>query len=303
METTTSHTEMPDPGSTDRRPVVVAFDGSAPARRAAHWAADEAARSGRALRLVHALRWPLPELAGLGLPDAALDVDRARLAASAEIHVTLMRCGEQVPGLDVSGEVLEGDAGEVLTKAAADASLLVLGASGQTAVPTVLLGSTAAELVRTVTTPVAVVRDHPGMDGRGPVVIGVDGSPASRAAVRLGFELAGRHGRDVVAVHTWSDIPLAALAGRVDLERGALEERATAFLAGCLAEVGHRHREIRVHPVTRADRPARALLELATEAAVIVVGRHGRAGSAAPLGSVSHAIAHYAPCPVIVVDG
>ncbi len=302
MEISTDRSEVPAPETIDRRPVVVAFDGSAPARLAAYWAADEAAGSGRALRLVHALRWPLPELADLGLPDAAQDVDRARQAASAAIDLTLARCREQAPDLVARGDVLAGDAEELLTKAAADASLLVLGASGQTSVSSVLLGSTAAELLRTVATPVAVIRDHAGLDGRGPVVIGVDGSPASRSAVRHGFALAARHGRDVVAVHTWSDIPLAALAGRVDLERGALEERAAAFLSDCLAEVGHRHRDVRVHPVTRADLPAQALLGLAAEAAVIVVGRHGRARTPAPLGSVAHAIAHYAPCPVLVVD-
>jgi len=105
----------------------------------------------------------------------------------------------------------------------------------------------------------------------------------------------------VAAVHTWSDIPLAALSGSVDLDRDELAERAAAFLAARIEEAERRHRSVRVHVVTAADHPARALLGQASSAALMVVGRHGRAHSGAPLGSVCHAVAHYARCPVAVV--
>jgi nucleotide-binding universal stress UspA family protein len=50
------------------------------------------------------------------------------------------------------------------------------------------------------------------------------------------------------------------------------------------------------------DRPVLALLERAGGAALLVVGRHGRAGGGAtPLGSVGHEVLHYAPCPVLLV--
>lgn len=289
-----SATDVP-PGS-----VVVAFDGSVPARDAAHWAAHEAARSGRPIRLLHALNWPRPELADLGLPSAALDVDRARLAAVAAVDVAVDRCRTEAPGADIAGIVALGDAIDLLRDAAADADLLVVGAAGQTDTPQVLLGSSADELLRTVATPVVVVRDRPTR-GRSPVVVGVDGSPASDRAVRFAFALAARRGHDVVAVHTWSDIPLAALAGRVDLDRHELAERAAVFLAARIEESERRYRDVRVHAVTAADHPARTLLEQAAGAALLVVGRHGRAHSGAPLGSVSHAVAHYARCPVAVV--
>ncbi|SFE85791.1 universal stress protein [Blastococcus tunisiensis] len=280
--------------------VVVAFDGSVPARDAAHWAAHEVAGSGRPLRLLHVLHWPRRELAGLGLPPAALDVDRARRAATAAVALTVDRCRQEAPGADIDGSVVVGDALALLRGTAADADLLVLGASGQTDTPQVLLGSSADELLRTVTIPVVVVRDRPTR-GPAPVVIGVDGSPGAEEAVRVGFELAARRGHDVVAVHTWSDIPLAALAGGVDLDPDELAERAAAFLAARIEEAAHRHRGVHVHAVTAADHPARLLLERARGAALLVVGRHGRARTGARLGSVSHAVAHYARCPVAVV--
>lgn len=280
--------------------VVVAFDGSVPAREAAHWAASETAGSGRPLRLLQVLRPPGRELGDLGLPPGVFDPDRARQAALAGMHHAVDQCRREVPGSDVEGSVVVGEATEVLTRAAADAGLLVLGASGQAGTPRVLLGSSADELLRTVTTPVVVVRDRAAR-GLGPVVIGVDGSPASDSAVRFGFELAARRGHDVLAVHAWSDIPLAALSGVVDLDPDDLAERATAALAGHISEAERLHREVRVQPVTAADHPAQVLLDRAEGAALLVVGRHGRARSGAPLGSVSHAVAHYARCPVAVV--
>ncbi|SOC49581.1 Nucleotide-binding universal stress protein, UspA family [Blastococcus aggregatus] len=280
--------------------VVVAFDGSVPAREAAHWAAREVAGAERPLRLLHALHWPRHELADLDLPASALDVDRMARAATTTMALAVDRCRRETPGTDVEGEVVLGNAVEVLRKAAADAALLVLGASGQTDTPQVLLGSSADELLRTAGAPVVVVRDRPTR-APGPVVIGVDGSPASERAVAFGFELAAARGHDVVAVHTWSDIPLAALSGLVDLDRDELAERAAAFLSARIGEAERRHRDVRVHTATAADHPARALLDHAAGAALLVVGRHGRARSGAPMGSVCHAVAHYARCPVAVV--
>jgi nucleotide-binding universal stress UspA family protein len=49
------------------------------------------------------------------------------------------------------------------------------------------------------------------------------------------------------------------------------------------------------------DRPAAVLLERARGAGLLVVGRRGRAHPrGVPLGSVSHAVLHYAPCPVLL---
>jgi len=53
--------------------------------------------------------------------------------------------------------------------------------------------------------------------------------------------------------------------------------------------------------VTTHDRPAHALLQAATDAQPIVVGSRGRGGfTGLTLGSVSQAMIHHAPCPVII---
>jgi flavin-dependent dehydrogenase len=85
--------------------------------------------------------------------------------------------------------------------------LVVVGASGKTALPRMLLGSTAAELAHHCEQPVVVVREAVS----GPVVVGVDGSSTSARAIGFAFDFADRHGAELVAVHAWADLPIDAL--------------------------------------------------------------------------------------------
>jgi nucleotide-binding universal stress UspA family protein len=147
---------------------------------------------------------------------------------------------------------------------------------------------------------VAVIRDAAENDRDHAVVIGVDGSPAGNRAIRTGFEVAARRRLPVVAVHAWSDLPLKAL-GLTDADGEQRRQDAVVLLAGRLDAARTSHPEVVVDEVVVLDRPVGALLERACEAALLVVGRHGRAGGAeTPLGSVCHAVLHYAPCPVMI---
>lgn len=284
-----SNTEPSPTGS-----ILVADDGSAVAYRAASWAAEEAARSRRRLRIARIVRWPLPELAGLRLATAPV-------RPSSDLSAVLQRCRRLAGGMDVHAEVLSGDAVTLLAKLAEESELTVLGSSGQTMSPAVLLGSTAAELARRVDTALVVVRHEPPCAGR-PVLIGVDGSADSAAAVRAGFAFAERAGSPVEVVHAWSDLPVEALGGPAAIDTAAAHEDAAALLADRLAEARRRHPGVEVREFVVLDRPATLLLARAVGAALLVVGRHGRAHPAGlPMGSVSHALLHYAACPVMVV--
>jgi nucleotide-binding universal stress UspA family protein len=219
------------------------------------------------------------------------------------MEVALRRCRQHAPGIEADGELVPGDAVEVLSEVAARADVLVLGACGQSAVPSVLLGSTAGELLRRVSTPVVVVRYSPGTSAVGRVVVGVDGSPDSEVALRFAIAVAARHRWEVTAVHAWSDIPLEALTGRADLDRAELQEHAAARLAARLAAARPAESDVPIHQVATVDHPAAALLTHAVGASLLVVGRHGRSRTEPPMGSVSHAVAYYAACPVAVVGG
>ena len=127
---------------------------------------------------------------------------------------------------------------------------------------------------------------------------GAQGGPVAAALVAAG--------KSVVALTRKADVVVPG-AQVVAADCSSVTELTEAYLplaaslAARIEETERRHRSVRVHAVTAADHPARTLLGQAPGAALMVVGRHGRAQSGAPLGSVCHAVAHYARCPVAVV--
>ncbi|WP_260478955.1 universal stress protein [Kibdelosporangium aridum] len=169
-----------------------------------------------------------------------------------------------------------------------------------------LLGSTAAELLHHCRRPVVVVRhakDPVRVDG-GHVVVGVDGSSVSARAIGFAYGFADRHGCELVAVHAWSDLPMDALepVRTWDYDWHDVREKGDRLLAESLAGHQEQHPDIAVRRKVAIDRPTHALLEHAEGAVLLVVGSHGRGAlRRALLGSVSHAMAYHAPCPVAIV--
>ncbi len=134
-------------------------------------------------------------------------------------------------------------------------------------------------------------------------MVGIDGSEISEAALAFAFEAAATRNVPLMAVHAWTDSVLeAAVAPLLDWD--AIEGDEHRLLAERLAGWSEKYPDVAVHRVVARDRPAHALIEQATDTAaqLVVVGSHGR-GSAASLvlGSVSHAVLHHSPCPVVVV--
>lgn len=293
------------------RPAIVAgYDGSTGARRAVAWAAHEAADRRLPLVLVEAVSVPaLPEVAatpaGWFSPRFNADEQEALLAHSrSEIGTIADTCREEHADLDVTTQVVTGRAAEALTRFAADGATLVIGASGRSGMARVLVGSTAAELLQTYQGPIVIVRHSDEWDAAQHVVVGVDGSDASTAAIEFAFEYAERHALDLLAVHAWSDLPLDALAPvrTWDYAWQDIHDKGTQLFAEALAEHQQRHPDVAVRQVISPDRPAHALIEHGAQAALLVVGSHGRGAlQRAFLGSVSHTIAYHAPCPVAIV--
>jgi nucleotide-binding universal stress UspA family protein len=89
---------------------------------------------------------------------------------------------------------------------------------------------------------------------------------------------------------------------RPDQHGGQARHAAAALLVERLADARRRYPHVPVDEVVVLDRPTGSLLDRAAGAALLVVGRHGRAKvDGPPLGSVCHAVLHYAPCPVLLV--
>ena len=178
------------------------------------------------------------------------------------------------------------------------ADMVVVGSRGMGAFRRGLLGSISTGLIHHAHCPVAVIHDGPTPPSHLPVVVGIDGSPASVEATKVAFAQASRRGVDLVAVHAWSDDSLFAVPG-VDWAAVAVGEE--EVLAERLAGMSEDYPDVTVHRVVVRDQPARYLAEQAQSAQLLVVGSHGRGGFAGMLlGSVSTALAHTVTIPLVV---
>jgi nucleotide-binding universal stress UspA family protein len=286
-----------------RPPVLVGVDASAPALGAVWWAAQEALRRRAVLRLVHAFSVPT----GPGVPAGRAGTDaRAALrsaieaAAGAVVEAAVAAAVEAAPGIRVDPEAVAGFAALTLMAEAGSAQLAVVGNRGLGGFPGLRVGSVALALAAHAPCPVVVVRDNP--DGDGPVVVGVDGSPTSEAAVGFAFEAAA--GRDVplVGVHTWQEPgPFPPELGP-PIDYDVLEAREHRVLAESLAGWCTKLPDVDLRRLVVRGPAAAVLVEQSRRAQLVVVGARGRdVFSGRLLGSVSHALIAHAACPVAVV--
>ncbi|WP_214369166.1 universal stress protein [Pseudonocardia sp. H11422] len=87
-----------------------------------------------------------------------------------------------------------------------------------------------------------------------PIVVGVDDSPDSRAAVEFAVQLADRRGSDLLAVHVWTEHPTDVLRRPGRREAEPAREAAERMLGECLAGYAERHPDLPVRrDVVRAS--------------------------------------------------
>jgi nucleotide-binding universal stress UspA family protein len=134
------------------------------------------------------------------------------------------------------------------------------------------------------------------------IVAGIDGSDASKDALRWAAGQARLSGASLQAVMTW-EMPTFAYGAPMpfpaDLD---LEGESRSALEQVVAETLGADSGIDVSTTVVEGHPAETLLEAAANAELLVVGSRGHGSfSGMLLGSVSeHCVAH-APCPVVVV--
>ncbi len=144
------------------------------------------------------------------------------------------------------------------------------------------------------------------------IVVGVDGSPDSNAAMRWAVHEAMMRNVALTLVHAAAPVPAGApvlgWSGEAlppDFVQ-QLDENARRVLAEAakLAEDMTGDRHLRVNSVLSAASPAPALVDVSTKAEMVVVGSRGRGAlERVLLGSVSTGVIHHAHCPVAVIHG
>jgi nucleotide-binding universal stress UspA family protein len=279
------------------KPVVVGVDGSAAAQHAVRWAVRRAVRTGAPLRIIHAYELPFGVTEGEPMLTALRTQGRRLLSVARDT-------ANAVATVDVETELAAMAASSGLAHESANASVLVLGNHGRDPLTGALIGSTSLALAARALCPLVLVRAN-GADGNprtGPIVVGVDGTEASEAAIAFAFAEASAQDVALVAVHAWAESAFeTAFAGaRPDLVRH--REVAGEVFAERLAGWQEKYPEVRVERDLVHERPTKALQRRARTARLVVVGRRDHSGfPGLALGSTSQHLLHHVSCPVAVV--
>lgn len=308
-----AHTDRSAAEATPGRRVMVGVDGSTGSRAALVHAVHEAARRGADLDVLIAYELGLPWVgsSSILLPEP----DEIRADAESTAHRLVDDVLQELagrPGLDalrIRIAPVVGPAPRALVDRSREAGLLVVGSRGRGAFRSAVLGSVALHCVTGAHCPVVVVGPEWHGQAGGPVVVGVDGSDASRAALRAGIDEAARRGTSVEVVAAfflgsyWYDTyPVVMPAA--DEVAGDLRERVEVLVGEVAGEAalltGGATPPLRI--TLTEGRATDVLTEAAQQAALLVVGSRGRgAVRGLLLGSVALGCAIHAPCPVMVV--
>ncbi|MEU7482091.1 universal stress protein [Lentzea sp. NPDC042327] len=282
-------------------PVVVGIDGSSSALAAVRWAADDCARHHAPLRLVHGYLLP-----SRGYPEVILTGTEVHQAIEAQARTWLDEAAQAAlagaPDIDVTTHVVAGGAATSLIEESREARLMVLGSQGLGGVTGLLVGSTALALASHGQCPLVVVRGTPRSEG--PVVVGVDGSPTSEAAVAFAFEAASVRRAPLTAVMSWHNLMIGSDFddSQFAINWNRVEEQEQRLLAQQLAGWQEKYPDVQVDRVVLHDRPVRALTRFGEQAQLLVVGSRGYGGFVGMLiGSTSQALVYHAPCPLAIV--
>jgi nucleotide-binding universal stress UspA family protein len=235
-----------------------------------------------------------------------VELDAVRRAAERLLAAACEGIRAGHPELKLDAEVMTGDSVPVLLREAEESSVLVVGSRGLGELRDLAAGSVMAHVATHARCPVVVVPvdwpQHPSV--RNEVVVGVDGSAQSTAAIDFAFRYAELTGASVTALLAWHD-PKSTAPGDMlypvhDLD--ALEQDSAAVLGEAVAGHSAEHPDVKVTETLVHGAAANALVDASRNARLLVVGSRGRGRfRGLLLGSVSRAVLHHAHCPVAVV--
>jgi nucleotide-binding universal stress UspA family protein len=138
------------------------------------------------------------------------------------------------------------------------------------------------------------------------IVVGVDGSKSSRAALSWAYDEATHHGASLTVISTWHPpaLPMTPPYGSIPPEGYVSQPKRDALdlLQKLVADLEERNPPVDVRTAIEEGNPSEVLIEQSKEADLIVVGSRGHGGFAGMLlGSVSQHLATHAGCPVVII--
>ncbi|MEO6942319.1 MAG: universal stress protein [Terrimesophilobacter sp.] len=275
--------------------ILVGVDGTDVGRAALRWGVQRAAVAGESIALLHVVDddWGM---IGTRMADELNRAARDVLDAEVEYARSL------APDIEVIGRLLTGSPIWELIDVSGDGGLTVVGTHKTGYIHGKIFGSRSLQLAAGAHSHVAVIPQGWLADAHG-VVVGVDGSPAGRAAIRFAAAEAGRRGQTLTLMRAWYAPKLPETLKELEKERDtSLEADATELLteASRIAKDVHADVDLRLRAIHRPS--AEALLDASSAAALLVVGSSRREGAQQTiLGSVTHDVLLNLAAPTIVV--
>jgi nucleotide-binding universal stress UspA family protein len=233
-------------------------------------------------------------LAGLPaeLTEDSLREDAERIATDV---VAAVRDAE--PGVDVTPSAIIGLPAYKLIELSEHTTMVVVGHRGHGGFAALRLGSVASNVAAHASCPVAVIRSAPDSAATRTVLVGVDGPRSSDPVLAFAFDEASRRGAELTALMAW-ERPHKPTGPTVATWTAEAAHR----LHGLLQPWHEKHPDVAIEQRVSLESPARALLDAARQAELLVIGSRGRGGfPGLLLGSVSQQVIHYASGPVVVV--
>ncbi|WKD31195.1 universal stress protein [Streptomyces xanthophaeus] len=283
----------------DTSSVVVGVDGSQAAHIAALWAAREAVRRDRPLRIVYGA-----DTDGRALYLSAETIERVRVNGRALLDDTAKAVSAEYPGLNVTTEFSRAGAVDSLHRAGGLHGTIVVGNRGLGGFSSLMLGSVGLDVAAAAMTPVIVVRGPDGAEENGTVLAAIRDEHDLLYA-RYAAREAELRKASLRLLHVWNMLEsvgeVVSMLDDVDAIAGAHAESLRAVTDAICEEFP----DLEVQAdAEKSISVAGVLVEASRHADLLVMGGRrvpGSLGLAPNLGKATHSLLHHAHCPVLLI--
>lgn len=261
--------------STIRRPdpVVVAVDGSERSAGAVRYAIREARLRGSGVRMVHVVPSPLPD-GGLW-PAAGRDDEDLRSSGELILHRAVSQAHDSAQDLVFDAMLCRGPRVVELAAASAVGDLMVLGRETRRGLERLVAGATTAGVVARSPVPVAVVRADWSEVDHGRIVAGIKAYASDGELLARAFAAAStRHA--VLCLVNVADVADIAPDARTDADIERLVSTGTRMLDQAVRDWSPVFPDVQVETVVVPGKPARALVDAAADADLLLLARPHR---------------------------
>jgi nucleotide-binding universal stress UspA family protein len=265
------------------------MDGSANSQDALRWAVRRAERTGATVRAV--MSWHYPSIFMIPIIGQPVPPADAMEAATAEALAVQVETAVGDTSVVIEQLVRQGAPAVTLLDECGPDTMLVLGRQ-----PTdnrLVRGSVSRRVAGAASCPVAIVPEGAEVHEDRPVVVGVDGSDNSIAALRWAASVADG---PIRVVHV---IDRSKHYGPADVDDDILERMGRALVEAAIEKVGVDPDRVTV--VVEFDDARMTFIDPEIDASMIVIGSKGVTGIEGWLGSVATTVSTIAKVPIVLV--